>query len=139
MKKLLLVAVFILPVFTASAFAEEDLSGALKEVLQQREANLQKQVRILEDRVKVRGFDNAQESLLEARLALLEFQQDRAGSENEKMKYQEKIIELLKQEVAAVKKSMGRGSTTVLELTKAEGAVLEATQKLLNMKLSAAK
>lgn len=139
MKKLLLIAVLAVAFFPVNTFAEEDLSRALKEVIQQREANLQKQVDILELRVKVRGFDHARESLLEARVALLEFQQDHADSWNEKMKHQEKIIELLKQEVETIKKSMGGGASTVLELTKAEGAVLKAREKLLNMKLSTAK
>lgn len=139
MKKLLLIAVLAVSFFPASVFAEEDLSRDLKEVIQQREANLQKQVSILEDRIKVQGFNNSQESLLDARLALLEFQRDNSDSLSEKMKYQEKIIELLKQEVAVVKKSMDGGTSTVLELTRAEGAVLNATQNLLKMKIAAEK
>lgn len=139
MKKLLLIAVLAVPFFTASVFAEEDLSRELKEVIRLREANLQKQVDILELRVKSGWVNGARESLMEARLALLEFQRDHVDSWSEKMKYQEKIIEWLKEEVEFIKKSIEKGSSDVLELRKTEGAVLKATQKLLEMKLSTTK
>ena len=124
--------VFCVVLVAAIAASAEEASSAVDEIVQKRDALLARILEVTKNQVKAGSASYGQ--VRDATVKLYAFRRDIAKTNPERIQWQERIVAAEKESKDAAAKSLALGLASPIDPLLAEEQLLEAEQKLLELK-----